>query len=219
MNKIRAVLFDMDGLLIDTESQNLRAAQEIGREMGFEIHIPTVARAVLGTRREVVVAAYGSVLPEGTDAADFYERKNKRVREIRAREGIRPCKGAPELLKWLTDHRIPCVLATSTRSELVETCLKEAGLAQYFDLRITGSMVQNGKPHPETYLKAASLAGVPAEDCLVLEDGFLGLQAGRASGAVVGMVPDTLPYDALCEPYTDQVFESLLDVISWLEKE
>ena len=216
MKNIEAVLFDMDGLLIDTESQNLRAAYEIGQEKGFTIDIPTVARAVLGTRREIVVAAYASVLPEGTDAADFYERKNIRVREIRAREGIRPMKGAVELLQWLTERGIPCVLATATRSELAETCLQEAGIAQYFSLRITGSMVQNGKPHPETYLKAAELAGADPKRCLVLEDGFLGLQAGRAAGAAVGFVPDTLPFGELCAPYCDQVFDSLLDVIGWI---
>ena len=217
MKKIRAVLFDMDGLLIDTERQSMRAACALGEEMGFKLEIPVLARAVMGVRREHVVQSYGSVLPDWVDPEAFYAKKNERMREISLTEGVPPMKGAAELLRWLHDHGIACVLATATQEPTAVSRLQSAGLLEYLSLRVTGNMVQNSKPHPETYLKAAEVAGVPIEECLVLEDSFNGIRAGRASGAVVGMVPDCLPYDESCAPYCDQVFGSLLDVIEWLE--
>lgn len=217
MKNIRAVLFDMDGLLIDTESQSMRSAYQVGQELGITIDIPTMARAVMGTRRETVLAAYGSVLPDWVDVADFYQRKVAGMYELRKTEGIPAMKGAKELLQYLTEHGIVCVLATSTREESAINSLTQSGLLDYLPLRITGDMVENGKPHPEAYLKAAALAGVPIEECLVLEDSVLGIQSGRAAGAVVGMVPDCIPYDESCAPYCDEVFGSLLDVIGWLE--
>ena len=126
-------------------------------------------------------------------------------------------KGAAELLRWLHEHGIICVLATATQEPTAVSRLQSAGLLEYLSLRVTGNMVQNSKPHPETYLKAAEVAGVPIEECLVLEDSFNGIRAGRASGAIVGMVPDCLPFDESCAPYCDQVFDSLLDVIRWIE--
>ena len=127
-------------------------------------------------------------------------------------------KGAKELLAWLKEHGIPCVLATSTSVELATKRLKMAGIYDCLQHYITGDMVTRSKPDPEIYLKAADAAGVPIEKCLVLEDSYNGILSGRASGAVVGMVPDMLPYDESCADSVDAVFDSLLDVIEWISE-
>lgn len=218
MRNIRAVLFDMDGLLLDTESLNMQVTVELAQEMGITVDPQFVARNVFGKRRAEVVAAYAAALPDGVDVPKFYEEKNRRLRE-RIEQGIEAKKGALELLTWLTQRGIPCVLATATASDLAEKRLRSTGLWELLPLRVTGDMTVNGKPHPETYLRAAELAGIHPSECLVLEDSFNGIRAGRAAGAVVGMVPDLVPYDETCAPYCDAVFEDLTQVIGWLSEE
>ncbi len=217
MKKLDAVLFDMDGLLLDTESRNMCCAAETAREMGCEVDIPTMAKRVCGVRRMYAVEAYASVLPASIDAARFYARKTELLRQALQKEPPKPMKGAVELLAWLNAHHIPCVLATATKRESAEETLRAAGLWTYLTHAVTGDDVQNSKPHPETYLKAAACANASPARCLVLEDAFNGIRAGRAAGCIVGMVPDTLPFDETCAPYCDMVFDDLSQVISWIE--
>lgn len=217
MKRIRAVLFDMDGLLLDSERLNMDCAQRVAQELGFTLDIAKLARVVCGVRREFAVEAYGCVLPDWVDAAKFYERKNVLLHETLSTE-VQPMKGARELLEWLNERHIACVLATATRREAAEQRLSAVKLWDLLPYRVTGDDVTHSKPHPETYLKAAAAAGVRPEECLVLEDSFNGIRAGRASGAVVGMVPDTLPYSDECAPYCDQVFDDLTQVIAWMKE-
>lgn len=218
MREIRAVLFDMDGLLLDTERVSQECACETALEMGYEIDRERVARGVMGVRRSQAVEAYAAVLPEGMDAAAFYARKNEKMRKRLETEGVQVKKGARELLEWLNMQGIRCALATSTSRESAESHLRSTGLWELLPFRVTGDQVEHSKPHPEIYLTAAAQTGVEMGKCLVLEDSIKGLQAGRAAGAVVGMVPDTLPCDADCALCCDVVFEDLSQVIGWMQQ-
>lgn len=217
MRNIRAVLFDMDGLLINTERVNVECAQAAAREWGFELDGVAMARNVMGLTRDEVLSAYARLIPEGMDAEAFYRFKVEKIMERRAVEGIQPMKGAKELLTWLNAQGITCVLATSTARDSAERTLTELGMWDLLPRRITGDMIQRSKPDPEPYLRAAGLAGVDPAECLVLEDSLNGLRSGRAAGCVVGMVPDTLPYDETCAPYCDVVFRDLTEVREWIK--
>lgn len=217
MRNIRAVLFDMDGLLINTERVNVECAQAAAREWGFELDGVAMARNVMGLTRDEVLSAYARLIPEGMDAEAFYRFKVEKIMERRAVEGIQPMKGAEELLTWLNAQGITCVLATSTARDSAERTLTELGMWDLLPRRITGDMIQRSKPDPEPYLCAAGLAGVDPAECLVLEDSLNGLRSGRAAGCVVGMVPDTLPYDETCAPYCDVVFRDLTEVREWIK--
>lgn len=218
MRNIHAVLFDMDGLLINTERVNVECAQAAAREWGFEIDGVAMARTVMGLTRERVLSAYAKLLPDGMDAEAFYRFKVEKIMQRRAVEGIRPMKGAKELLEWLNGQGIACVLVTSTAREGAERTLRELGMWELLPCRITGDMLTRSKPDPEPYLRAAELANVDPARCLVLEDSLNGLRSGRAAGCVTGMVPDTLPYSEECAPYCDQVFEDLNAVRRWMEE-
>ncbi len=218
MRNIRAVLFDMDGLLINTEQVNVECAQAAAREWGFELDGVAMARTVMGLPRDKVLAAYAKLLPEGMDAEAFYRFKVEKILQRRAVEGIAPMKGAKELLSWLNQQGIACVLVTSTARDSAERLLRELDMWELLPVRITGDMIRRSKPDPEPYLRAAELSGVNPAECLVLEDSLNGLRSGRAAGCVVGMVPDTLPYSEECQPYCDQVFENLTQVKKWLEE-
>lgn len=219
MRNIRAVLFDMDGLLINTERVNVECAQAAAREWGFELDGVAMARTVMGLTRDKVMSAYASLLPEGMDAEAFYRFKVEKILQRRAEEGVAAMKGAKELLAWLNEQGVKCVLVTSTAREGAERILRELGMWELFTHRITGDMITRSKPDPEPYLRGAALAEADPAECLVLEDSLNGLKSGRAAGCVVGMVPDTLPYGEKCRPYCDQVFEDLTQVKSWMETE
>ena len=219
MREIRAVLFDMDGLLLDSEQMNIARACETAREMGFELQPEKIARRVMGVARSGIVAAYGSLLPPGTDAEDFYRRKNERFALRKQQEGVKPMKGAKELLNWLHSRGIACVLVTSSVSVAAENYLRAQGMWALLPHRVTGDMPLKSKPDPEPYLRGAALAGVDPAHCLVLEDSFNGMRSGRAAGCVVGMVPDTLPCNDDCHPYCDVVFDDLTQVAAWIMQE
>lgn len=218
MRKIRAVLFDMDGLLLDTEKLNIECVCLVAREMGAELQPEVVARRIMGTARAQIVAAYQSLLPDSVDGAAFYQRKNELFAKRKQQEGVKPMKGAMELLHWLHEKGIACVLVTATVGESARERLRENGMWDLLPYRVTGDMPLPSKPDPAPYLKGAELAGVDPAECLVLEDSFNGIRSGRAAGCMVGMVPDTLPYDETCRPYCDAVFRDLTEVQAWMEE-
>ena len=218
MRNVRAVLFVMDGLLLDTEQMNIACACKVAEEYGFSLRGEDVARRVMGVARAQVVDAYQSLLPPGVSGAAFYHRKNELFALRKQQEGVLPMKGAVELLHWLNEKNIACVLVTATVGETAERQLKALGLWDQLPYRVTGDMPLPSKPDPAPYLRGAALAGVDPSECLVLEDSFNGIQSGRAAGCRVGMVPDTLPYDETCAPYCDVVFRDLTEVAGWIQE-
>ncbi len=214
MRTIRAVLFDMDGLLIDSERIGIRASVRAGKALGYPVD-EALAMQMLGLTRAGSAAKYRAAIP-GMDVEAFYAAFTREMEDEIDRQGVPCMPGAQELLAWLQERGIPRVLATSTAQALADKRMERAGIARFLPLRVTGDDVAHSKPDPEIFLKAASLAAIDPEACLVLEDSVNGIRAGRAAGAVVGMVPDLTPYSDACAPYCDAVFRSLFEAKEWL---
>lgn len=197
----KAILFDMDGVLVDSTPAVARVWRKWAAEHGFDPeHVAHIAqgRPSITTIRELLPNA---------DA----EAENRIVErmEIEDLEGVAACPGAAELLRSLPPER--WVLVTSSTRPLAMVRLQAGGHAvpKYV---ITGNDIIHGKPHPEPFAKAAEMVGVPAEDCLVIEDTPAGIRAGKAAGCSVLGLRTTMSEPVLRQAKPDWIASSCADV-------
>jgi HAD superfamily hydrolase (TIGR01509 family) len=188
---VRAVIFDMDGLLLDSE----RIAYSIGREASEHLGLPwdhEVAMRMIGSNSrdgyQLLRDAFGPDFPIEEHQAEFGRRYERAIDE--GRFPLKP--GAHELLDLLEAMDLPRAVATSTRRSRALPKLAAVGLLERFSGVVAGDEISRGKPAPDIYLAAARLMHTPAQDCLVLEDSNTGVRGALAAGAQVLMVPDML---------------------------
>lgn len=208
---IRAVIFDMDGLLTDSEAIGVEKMVEAGRRQGYELPEDLIIQTVGGTAVHSE-AIYHTVFP-CLDAKRLFADFRLLMHEA-ARNGQIPLKkGARELLALLRAKNIPCAVASSSALETVQLYLTQADVLSFFAHVQSGQGGVPSKPAPDIFLLAAAALHTAPEDCLVLEDSINGVKAGRAAGMQVGMVPDLVPYSEALAPYCDFVAENLLAVL------
>jgi HAD superfamily hydrolase (TIGR01509 family) len=186
-----AVIFDMDGLMLDTEriARNAwkRASDELGCPVGEDVYDRMVGLNVRSCK-ELLRARYGSPFPvdelELTASAIYYEY---------LRQGIPLKPGLLELIRYLEDCGIPRAVATSTATDLARDKLRMAGVLDHFQFIVGGDQVSNGKPNPDIYLLAAVRLQHSPQDCLALEDSEPGVRAAAAAGMQTILVPERMP--------------------------
>jgi HAD superfamily hydrolase (TIGR01509 family) len=188
--RVRAVVFDMDGLLVDTEQLVFDAMQATaaaaGREMPFDLFKRMIGLPHLHSDR-IVETHFG----EGFDLEAWRAGVAEHFHAAAA-AGIALKAGVVELLDELDRHGLPRTIATSSGREAVEHSLGQHGLLARFDAFITRDVQTNHKPHPEPFLKAAAAIAVDPADCLALEDSHNGVRSASAAGMMTVMVPDLL---------------------------
>ena len=213
--KLIAVLFDMDGLLIDSESYGFVVVKNAGRRLGFELSDQFI-NDITGLNDTECVAALESNYP-GIDGKRVMDDYHKEMYAASQRREVPLMPGVRELLDVLDEHHVRYAVASSNERFLVESYLRGFGLLDRFGAVVCGDMIHNSKPAPDIYLAAANVLKVPPENCLVLEDSPNGLKSGRAAGMRTCMVPDRIPYTETLKPYEDDVRAGLLDVIPLIE--
>ena len=188
--KTAAVIFDMDGIIFDTERLYIESWKVVAQEYDLN-NVTDMAYRIIGVNdimsRKVFTDYY-----QGTRD---YDQCRKRVSEVfhSRYDGKIPVKpGVHEILAFLRERNIPVALASSTRIETVQRELKEAGLYQAFDHIIGGDMIKQSKPAPDIFLAAAEKLQEAPENCYVLEDSHNGIRAAAAAGMHPIMVPDLL---------------------------
>jgi HAD superfamily hydrolase (TIGR01509 family) len=206
---VRAVIFDMDGLLVDTEAPVrdalMSAAAAIGRELPIPVFMSMVGTTSAHSDR-VLVEHFGA----GFDL-DAYLTEVRRLLEISFDIGVPLKPGAAELLALLDETGLPKALVTSSSRRAVDRHLPPEVVARFSTL-ITSESVERGKPHPEPYLKAAAALGIPPRDCLALEDSHNGIRSAHAAGMMAVMVPDLLEATDEMREKTVGIAETLHDV-------
>jgi HAD superfamily hydrolase (TIGR01509 family) len=204
-----AVVFDMDGTLLDTELVFKDIVWDVSRDLGFtmttDIHGRMVGSSHEATN-QLLVEAYGVSFPY-----ELFDAECRRLMHARMAEAVPVKTGVPELLRELKARRIPTAVATSSRSPHALGHLGTAGLLDMFQAIVTRDDVTHPKPHPEPYLTAARHLGVLPASCLAIEDSHSGVRAAHGAGMQTVMVPDLVPptveIRALCT-----VLESLHEV-------
>lgn len=211
----KAVVFDMDGVIFDSE----RAVMQCWKEVASRHNIPDIEKAILactGTTmvrtREIMLNLYGANFPY-----DEYARESSVIFHSRYDGGRLPMKpGVKELLTFLKEHDKKIALASSTRQQVVTDELRDAGIIEYFDRIICGDMVSRSKPAPDIFLKACEELNVSPSDSYAIEDSYNGIRAAHAGGLHPIMVPDLLPADEEMQSLAEIVLPNLTSVMEYL---
>lgn len=211
----KAVVFDMDGVIFDSE----RAVMQCWKEVASRHNIPDIEKAILactGTTmvrtREIMLNLYGADFPY-----DEYARESSAIFHSRYDGGRLPMKpGVKELLTFLKEHDKKIALASSTRQQVVTDELRDAGIIGYFDRIICGDMVSRSKPAPDIFLKACEELNVSPSDSYAIEDSYNGIRAAHAGGLHPIMVPDLLPADEEMQSLAEIVLPNLTSVMEYL---
>lgn len=186
----RGAIFDMDGLMFDTEAMYQEVWNEIAAEMGFTLPQQFVFD-VSGTSGELlksVVSRYYHT----DDPVSLFQRVVGTVEErLKTQVPVKP--GLFEILEYFHEHNVKLAVASSSYPGIIQSNLRVSGTEQYFDEIISGSWVEKGKPEPDIFLLAASKLGLDPKDCYVFEDSNNGVMAGLAAGCTTVMIPDVVP--------------------------
>jgi HAD superfamily hydrolase (TIGR01509 family) len=214
--RLTAVIFDMDGLMLDTERMARVAWNRAMKDWGLTIPDPIyqklIGRTLLDVKHILLQEVDGS-LPFDKIA----DRKDKYLEEEVALNGISVKPGLYELVEWLESRGVPRAVASSTFREKVIKKLQLARLAERFDVIVSGDETQNGKPAPDIFLAAADKLGVAAVRCVVLEDSEPGIQAAHAAGMTAVLVPDQQSISDRAAKLAEQVLPSLHEVKVYLQ--
>lgn len=216
-NMIKAVIFDMDGLMIDSERVTYDGyvveCGKLGLKMEEEFYIRTLGLP-LPTVFQMYFEQYGSNFPMEQVLDGVHQYMDERFRK----EGVPVKEGLRELLQYLKRHGYKTVIATSSNRDRVDRILGQTKLEEYFDSSICGDEIEKGKPNPDVFLKSCEKAGVKPEEAIVLEDSEAGIQAAYTAGIPVICVPDMkYPEDGFKEK-AGWIVDSLTVVLEMFQK-
>ncbi|MDO4294226.1 MAG: HAD family phosphatase [Eubacteriales bacterium] len=218
---IEAVVFDMDGVLFDTERISCECCFETARKMGLVM----TEEAVYGSCgrneaavREHVIRSLEPWYPGGSFPYDAYREQLEALFCARLEEELPVMKGVRELLAFLKERKLKTAVASSTVVSRVRSHLKRSGLESYFDAVIGGDMIQASKPAPDIYLAACRALGVSPQNAMGVEDSVNGIRAVAAAGMTAVMIPDMVQPDGEIRKVYDYCFPSLVELREAMER-
>ena len=212
-----AVIFDMDGVIFDTERIWIECWAPVGRKYGIR-GIETVLREqcvgiTAAAMKAALQEAYGADFPY-----DQYVKEATAIFRARYEPHLPMKKGVRELLSFLREAGAPTALASSTPTGTVRRELSDAGLLDFFSVITGGEEVRRSKPAPDIFLLTARKLDIEPAACFVIEDSYNGIRAAHEAGMRPVMVPDLLRPDAEMETLAEAILPSLDAVIPWLQE-
>lgn len=216
---IKAVVFDMDGVIFDSEKLYRKHWMITGAEYGIpEDTMREICNLIAGATKERNEKLMKSRFGEDFDYMTFREKTMSRMDQDIRDNGVELKPGVIELFEYLQANGYLIGLATSTQQERAERNLTNAGILSYFDKIVYGGVVANGKPAPDIYLKACEDLGVKPEEAIGIEDSINGVKSSSAAGLYTIMVVDLIEPTEEIRPLAARIFDSLYDVMDLLKE-
>lgn len=205
----------MDGLLLDTERIARQAWRLGGEPLGLQMP-DEVYNKLIGRRLTDIETILHNELGRDFPIREWFAHADKHYKRMTLEEPLPVKLGVHPLLQLLAEAGIPAIVATSTTTALAKLKLERVGLLKAFFDVVGGDKVDNGKPAPDIYLKAAQIIQIAPEDCLVLEDSEPGIEAGYRAGAKAVMVPDLVQPGIDTVQMAYAIHPDLNSVTNWL---
>ena len=213
---IKAIIFDMDGLMIDSERVTFECYQERLKDMNLtmdeEFYKTLLGKPIKGIYQRFY-DVYGNDFPIQNVIQDVHQLMAERFET----EGVPVKKGLVELLHYLKDNSYKTIVATSSNRDRVDKILSQAKITEFFDDSICGDEVTKGKPNPEVFLKSCQKLGVNVDEAIVLEDSEAGIQASYDANIKVICIPDMKYPEKQYEEKTFKILKDLTEVTVYLK--
>lgn len=209
----KGAIFDMDGLLFDTEKVFQQTWHELAKEHNVSLD-DDFAKTICGTvgeRLYGVIEHYYHVNDCAALAQECVERVMKKLKK-----SVPVKEGAYEILEYFKRKNVKLAIASSSVTEQIESNLEITDMRRYFDVLVSGTQVSRGKPEPDIFLYAAERIGCDPKECYVFEDSQNGIKAGYAAGCTTVMVPDLVEATSEIRPYCSMVWKSLAEFVHYL---
>lgn len=216
MNKIKAVLFDMDGVIFDTEREYLKEWEVIFKKYGYKMK-KEIYISVMGRGRKKVKEIFKEKFGEDLPIDEMYIEKDKMLKEAVENNKVPLKEGALELLEFLKENGYKIALATSAKGDRVKIQVSHAKIENIFDAIVCSEDIINSKPNPEIFLKAAEKVCVNPENCIVIEDSEAGIKAAFNAKMMGFHVEDLKKADESILKYSYKNFKNLIEIKEYIK--
>ncbi len=215
MNGLEAVIFDMDGVIFDTEKYYLNIWTEVFSRRGYKLN-PDIYISLMGTGRANVIKVFKESYGQSLPMDEMYKEKDDMLLNA-IKNNMVPIKdGAEEILRFLKENNIKTALATSSRRERLRIQMEMHDIFKLFDTVVSGEDVQRGKPYPDIFIKAADKIKAQYKKCIVIEDSLSGIKGAHKAGMYPIHVEDLKKADEEILMYCKKNFRNLKEIQEYI---
>lgn len=214
----KAIIFDMDGILFDTEIMSSKAWFQLAKERNLG-DIEELTNNCIGRNRADIIIQFKNHFGQDFDANEFLSKGRQLMQDWIDKDGLPFMKGTKEILDYLKENNYIVAVASSSSTKTVMNHMKIAGLRDYFQEIIGGDMVTLSKPKPDIYLKACEAIGMEPSEVIAVEDSPNGIRAAYAAGMKPVMIPDLIEPDEEISSLLYRKYDSLIELMNALDAE